>query len=68
VNDNARGVLSVLAASTAFVINDALVKLASAELPSGEIIFIRGALATVMLMFGVEATRARRPLPSCSSQ
>jgi drug/metabolite transporter (DMT)-like permease len=62
VNDNARGVLSVLAASTAFVVNDALVKLASAELPSGEIIFIRGALATVMLMFGVEATRARRPL------
>ena len=62
MNDNARGILSVLAASTAFVVNDAMVKLASAELPSGEIIFIRGALATVMLSIGVLALGAGRPL------
>jgi hypothetical protein len=48
-------------ACTAFVINDAMVKLASAELPSGEIIFIRGALATVMLSIGVLLLGASRP-------
>jgi len=62
VNDNARGILSVLAASTGFVVNDVFVKLASAEVPSGEIIFIRGALATVMLTIGVQVTQAGRPL------
>ncbi|HEU0061838.1 MAG TPA: DMT family transporter [Hyphomicrobiaceae bacterium] len=62
MNDNARGILSVLIACTAFVINDAMVKLASAELPSGEIIFIRGALATVMLSIGVLLLGASRPL------
>jgi drug/metabolite transporter (DMT)-like permease len=62
VNDNARGILSVLTACTAFVINDAMVKLASVELPSGEIIFIRGALATVMLSIGVLLLGASRPL------
>ena len=62
MNDNARGILSVLTASTAFVINDAMVKLASAELPSREIIFIRGALATVMMSIGVLLVGASRPL------
>jgi drug/metabolite transporter (DMT)-like permease len=62
VTDNARGILAVLAASTAFVVNDAMVKLASVELPSGEIIFIRGALATVMLSLGVLVLGAGRPL------
>src|SRR5262245_65069827 len=45
-----------------FVINDAMVKLASAELPSGEIIFIRGALATVILSIGVLLVGAGRPM------
>jgi drug/metabolite transporter (DMT)-like permease len=62
VNDNARGILSVLTACTAFVINDAMVKLAGAELPSGEIIFIRGALATMMVSIGVLLLGASRPL------
>ena len=43
MTDNLRGILAVLVGSTAFVLNDALVKLVSAELPSGEIIILRGA-------------------------
>lgn len=62
MNDNGRGILAVLVGSTAFVLNDALVKLVSAELPSGEIIVLRGALATAMLGAGVVALSAQRPL------
>lgn len=62
MNDNLRGIVSVLIASTAFVLNDALVKLMSAELPSGEIIIIRGVMATVLLCVGVVASGAMRPL------
>lgn len=62
MTDNLRGIIAVLIASTAFVMNDALVKLVSAELPSGEIIVLRGLLATGMLTVGVFALRASRPL------
>jgi drug/metabolite transporter (DMT)-like permease len=62
MTDNARGILAVLTASTAFVINDAVVKLVSAELPSGELIVVRGVLATAMLAIGVAAMGATRPL------
>jgi drug/metabolite transporter (DMT)-like permease len=62
MTDNLRGILAVLIASTAFVLNDALVKLVSAELPAGEIIVLRGVLATVLLTAGMLAAGARRPL------
>ena len=62
MTDNARGILAVLTASTAFVVNDAVVKLVSAELPSGELIVVRGVLATAMLAVGVAAMGAMRPL------
>ena len=62
MTDNLRGILAVLVACTAFVLNDALVKLLSAELPSGEIIVVRGVLATAMLVVGVIALGAVRPL------
>jgi drug/metabolite transporter (DMT)-like permease len=62
VNENVRGILAVLTASTAFGLNDAFVKLASEELPAGEIISVRGGLATAMLCIGVLAMGARRPL------
>jgi drug/metabolite transporter (DMT)-like permease len=61
VTDNLRGVLAVLVASTAFVLNDAIVKLVSSELPSGEIIVLRGAISTVMLTAGCIAMGALRP-------
>lgn len=59
---NLRGILAVLVASTAFVLNDALVKLVSSELPSSEIIILRGTLATLMLVAGVLALGAVRPV------
>jgi drug/metabolite transporter (DMT)-like permease len=62
VTDNLRGIIAVLIASAAFVINDAIVKLVSAELPSSEIIVVRGVLATGLLAAGVVALGATRPL------
>ncbi|MBX9589725.1 MAG: DMT family transporter [Hyphomonadaceae bacterium] len=64
MTDNLRGILAVLIGSTAFAFNDAIVKLVSAELPSGEIIVIRGAIATVMLATVSIAIGAVRPLSS----
>ncbi|MEZ5851321.1 MAG: DMT family transporter [Hyphomicrobiaceae bacterium] len=49
MTDNLRGILAILASATGFVINDALVKLATQHLPSGQIIVLRGLMSTVML-------------------
>ena len=62
MTDNLRGILAVLVSSVAFVLNDVCVKLVSDELPSGEIIIVRGVLATAMLAAGVVAMGAVRPL------
>jgi drug/metabolite transporter (DMT)-like permease len=62
MTDNARGILAMLIGSTAFVMGDAMVKLVTAELPGGEIIVIRGVLATALLAIGVVAMRAMRPI------
>lgn len=62
MTDNLRAIVAVLIASAAFVLNDALIKLASSELPSGEIIVVRGTLTTAMLTVGVIVLGARRPL------
>jgi drug/metabolite transporter (DMT)-like permease len=62
MTDNLRGILAVLAASTAFVGHDATVKLVSAEMPASQIVILRGVIATAMLGAGVLALRAMRPL------
>ncbi len=62
MTDNLRAIIAVLIGSTAFVLNDAMVKLVSSELPSGEIIVLRGILATAMLVIGVAVMGAARPL------
>jgi drug/metabolite transporter (DMT)-like permease len=62
MTDNLRGILSVLLASTAFVLNDAIVKHLSAELPSGEIMVLRGLFATTMLFAGCAMLGAMRPV------
>lgn len=41
-SENLRGIGAILAAMAAFVVNDALMKTAAAELPTGEVIFLRG--------------------------
>ena len=40
MTENLRGIVAVLVASVAFVLNDTCVKLVSDELPSGEIIVV----------------------------
>lgn len=62
MTDNLRGILAVLAASSAFVGNDTMIKLVSSELPPGEIIVARGVMATALLAVGVAAWGAMRPL------
>ncbi|MGQ7792786.1 DMT family transporter [Faunimonas sp. B44] len=48
--DNRRGIAFMLAAMAAFLVNDTLVKLASADLPVGQIVFVRGLMATPLLL------------------
>ncbi len=62
MTDNFKGILAIVGSSTAFVFADALTKLATAELPIGELIVIRGVLAG--LLTGVVAWwwGALRPL------
>jgi drug/metabolite transporter (DMT)-like permease len=62
VTDNLKGMLAILTGSTAFVVNDAIVKLLTAELPPGEIIVVRGAIATALLAASAIALGAVRPL------
>ncbi len=47
---NRRGIIAMIGAMTSFVINDAFVKYASASLPLGQIIVIRGVFAIAFLL------------------
>lgn len=47
---NAVGVLTMLGAMACFVVNDTFVRLASRSVPTGEVMAIRGALASSMLL------------------
>lgn len=62
MTDNLRGILAVLAGSTAFVGHDATIKLASGELPSSEIIVLRGLIASAMMIACLFPLGATRPL------
>ena len=61
MTDNLRGILAILASATGFVVNDSLVKLATSELPTGEIIVLRGTMATLILAIAATITRSWRP-------
>jgi drug/metabolite transporter (DMT)-like permease len=56
--ENLRGILAITACNFLFLINDTQMKLVSSELPLGEIIFIRGILATLFLAPFVALTGA----------
>jgi len=49
MNDNLKGILAMLASATGFVANDATVKFITEELPNGQIIFLRGIVATALM-------------------
>jgi drug/metabolite transporter (DMT)-like permease len=46
-SENVRGILAMLVATAAFVLNDTLLKIATEALPAGEAIFLRGLLTTL---------------------
>jgi drug/metabolite transporter (DMT)-like permease len=56
--DNLRGITAMLAAMAAFVVNDAMMKLASAELPTGQLMFLRGLFVVPVLAGLAMATAA----------
>jgi len=58
-----RGITAMVAAQLVFLLNDVLNKLASERLPMGEIIFIRGLLATLLVSCVVVALGLHRQLP-----
>lgn len=62
MTDNVRGIVAILLSATGFVINDAMVKLATDELPTGELIVIRGLMATAMIGLAAWWFGAMRPL------
>jgi drug/metabolite transporter (DMT)-like permease len=56
-SDNLRGILAMLAAMGSLIFNDAFIKMAAARLPTGEAIFLRGVIATLVCV-GVTAATA----------
>ena len=53
---NRRGIRFMAAAMACFIVNDTLVKLASATMPSGQLIFVRGVMAVVLVFAVARAT------------
>jgi drug/metabolite transporter (DMT)-like permease len=49
LTDNFKGILAILASAVGFVTNDAIVKVVTTELPNGQIIFLRGLVATAIM-------------------
>ncbi|MBL8343022.1 MAG: DMT family transporter [Rubrivivax sp.] len=54
---NARGVRLMVAGMACFIVNDTLVKVASSSLPAGQLIFVRGLMATVLVLAVMRLTR-----------
>lgn len=59
---NRRGIALMTASTAVFVVNDALVKYVSETLPAMQLIFIRGVLASALLLAGMHAMGATRHL------
>jgi drug/metabolite transporter (DMT)-like permease len=55
-SDNLRGILAMLAAMGSLIFNDAFLKMAAADLPTGEAIFLRGLFATLLCTGLIVAT------------
>jgi drug/metabolite transporter (DMT)-like permease len=54
--DNRRGIRWMVAAMACFIVNDALVKFVSQALPAGQLIFLRGLMATALVLAVVRVT------------
>jgi drug/metabolite transporter (DMT)-like permease len=64
MRDNGRGVLAMMAAMFALTCNFAFVKLAGASLPVGEVLFLRGLVASALIALAMFVTGAHRRLRS----
>lgn len=53
---NLRGIRLMTAAMACFIVNDTLVKVASPWLPAGQLIFVRGVIATALVLAVMRAT------------
>jgi len=62
LSDNAQGAIFMMVTMAAFVINDALMKLASADVPLFQAILLRGLVATLLLGLLAERRGALRPV------
>ncbi len=61
LSPNLRGALFMAISMAGFTINDTFVKLASAEMNAGQIMFVRGLMASVMMLALCWKTNALRP-------
>jgi drug/metabolite transporter (DMT)-like permease len=59
-SNNLRGILAMLGAMACFVSGDSIVKFASRELPTGEIMFLRGLFASCIILVAARASGALR--------
>ena len=57
---NRLGVLAMIGAMACFVVNDALVKYASQSMPATHLIFVRGVMATLLVLAVAQAVGATR--------
>lgn len=65
---NRRGILAMCGAMASFVINDSMVKVVSESLPAAQLIFVRGAFATLLLLAVVAALGAARHIPRLANR
>jgi drug/metabolite transporter (DMT)-like permease len=68
VSVNRRGIIAMSLAMASFVANDALVKYVSATLSSGQLIFVRGVIATVLMLAVAQGTGLLRQAPLLSNR
>ncbi len=68
VNAVLRGIVAMVASQLAFLLNDTCVKLASASVPMGEIIFVRGVFAVTLLGGLLAAFGLHRELPRLANR
>jgi drug/metabolite transporter (DMT)-like permease len=66
-SDTLRGIAFMLAAMAIFVVNDTLMKVAAGHLPTGQAIFVRGLLTSLLGAILIAASGAHRALPHALS-
>lgn len=60
VHANRLGILAMIGAMACFIVNDALVKYASQTMPAAQLIFVRGVIATILVLAVAQAMGATR--------